>query len=527
MKTKIRSTLLIAGTIIFYLIFFRNLMGLNTVIFSIFIIGSLLYLFPENMKRPQAIAAAVGLLISSAIVVWHSSAMAIFVWVSSLVLLQPMVHYQKLRSMMWASITALIDYVTVFDHLQSINTEGVKNTGKFSRFWNTIKLALIPILVLLVFYFIFKEANPVFDRITTDFFEKINEFLKKYFKIISYVDVLFILWGFISVAWLIIEKRKDYIAEKEEEFQETITRKRAIERKKPSNYLAKGTLKPKLKNEYQIGLMLMISVNALLLFVNIIDINWVWFNFEYEQGFDLSQFVHEGTYLLILSILISIGIMLFFFRKNLNFFHKKKSLQIAAAVWIVQNAVLAISVALRNIHYINNYGLAYKRIGVFFFLALVIFGLISLFFKIQNKKTLFYLLKLNSWALWAGFIIFAVPDWDIIIANNNISQEVKKDTDLKFLMQLDEKAYPVIDQNMDVLEKPGESFYLYRHGYTTFKAAFHSKADKFIKEYEDRNFTEFNFADKKSYEYFKDKYGDKKLSKQHKIYNSIDSVIIN
>jgi hypothetical protein len=249
-------------------------------------------------------------------------------------------------------------------------------------------------------------------------------------------------------------------------------------------------------------------VNALLLVVNIIDIDWVWLNFEYKGEINLTQFVHEGTYLLILSILISMGIILYFFRKNLNFYPKKKNLQIVANIWIIQNAVLAVSVALRNMHYINEYGLAYKRIGVFFFLSLVIFGLISLIIKITQKKSSFYLLKVNSLAVWIGFLLFAVPDWDIIIAKHNISDEVKQETDLKFLMQLDEKAFPLIDKNMQNLENRSSDSYFLRFGYTTFEKAFYSQVNEFLTDYQKRNFVEFNFADKQSYIYFRDKYGN-------------------
>ncbi|MEA2042110.1 MAG: DUF4173 domain-containing protein [Bacteroidota bacterium] len=524
MKSKIRGTLLIAGTIIFYLIFFRNLLGLNTVLFSLFIVGSLAYLFPVRMRRTEALLASAGLLFSSVIVMWHSSSMAVFVWVSSLVLLQPMVHYPKLRSMFWASLTAFIDYITVFDHLQNTETKINPKNNRFNRLWRTTKLALIPIIVLLIFYFIFREANPVFEKLTTNFFNSINEFLEKYFKVISFMDLIFLLWGFITLTWILLDKTKDHIAGKEEKFKETIRRKRPAGKLNKVSYLSKGSLKPRLKNEYRTGLMLMVMVNALLLMVNIIDINWVWFNFEYNEGFDLSQFVHEGTYLLILSILLSMGIMLYFFRKNINFYHKKKNLQTAAGIWIIQNIVLVISVALRNMHYINNFGLAYKRIGVFFFLTLVIFGLVTLFFKIKNNKTLFYLLKLNSWALWAGFILFAIPDWDIIIAKNNIGTEIKKETDLKFLMQLDAKAYPIIDKNIETLAEPGDNFYVYRLGYTTFKYAFYNKVQNFITEYEKRRFTEFNYADKKSYDYLKSKYGKDKKYANPLLPEEVDSI---
>lgn len=512
MQKRIKSILLILGTILFYALFFRQLMGLNAMLFTLFIVGSTAALFPKNFVRPAALAAAFGALFGAGLVLLHSSAMAIFVWVSSLILYIPMVHYAHLRSMHWASVTALVDYFTVFDHLtfDKKSTKTDKNTSRRYRVIQTIKLAVIPIVVLIIFFALFREANPVFRDLADNFFQHINDFIQKYFRNISYLDFLFIFWAFISLAWMLLKKRKDYIAGHEKKFKETIERKRK-KRGTVSSYVVKGNLKPKLKNEYRTGMMLMIMVNLLLLIVNIIDINWVWLNFEHKEGFDLAQFVHEGTYLLILSILLSMAIMLYFFRKNLNFFSKKKNLQIVAYIWIVQNAILAVSVAMRNLHYIEYYGLAYKRIGVFFFLMMVVFGLLSLILKIKDTKSLFYLLKVNSWALWAGFLLFAVPDWDMIIARNNIEHGLKQETDLKFLMQLDEKAFPVIDKNMNQLETSTSDYFVYRLGYTTFRYAFYSRVDEFMNSYEDRSFREFNIADKRSYNYFREKYGEKSV----------------
>ena len=63
-------------------------------------------------------------------------------------------------------------------------------------------------------------------------------------------------------------------------------------------------------------------VNVLLLVVNIIDINWLWIDFNPKSIDNLSQLVHEGTYVLIFSILLSMAIIEYFFRGNINFYKK-------------------------------------------------------------------------------------------------------------------------------------------------------------------------------------------------------------
>jgi hypothetical protein len=73
--------------------------------------------------------------------------------------------------------------------------------------------------------------------------------------------------------------------------------------------------------------------------------------------------------MLILSILLSLGILIYYFRSNQNFYPKNGFLKAAAYLWLVQNAVLSVSVLIRCGYYISEYGLAYKRIGVVIFLA--------------------------------------------------------------------------------------------------------------------------------------------------------------
>ena len=198
-----------------------------------------------------------------------------------------------------------------------------------------------------------------------------------------------------------------------------------------------------MKKEYLSALVLLILINLLVLAANIIDIKFLWFGFEFKEGMNLKQFVHEGTYLLILSILLSMGILLYIFRKNQNFFSKGKLLRKLASVWIAQNLVLAISVGLRNYHYIDQYGLAYKRIGVFVFLMLVLFGLFTFFVKIVKKRSGYYLINRNSWAMYLVLTASSLLSWDTIITKYNV--KYCKELDYEFLVQMSTKALPFFD----------------------------------------------------------------------------------
>ena len=106
----------------------------------------------------------------------------------------------------------------------------------------------------------------------------------------------------------------------------------------------------------------------LLLFFEIRD---VWLGFTWDGGM-LKDFVHQGIWILIISILISMMIALYFFRDNLNFFSKAETFKLMMYVWVGLNVILAISVFVRTFIYIEYFALAYKRIGLLFFLLAVV-----------------------------------------------------------------------------------------------------------------------------------------------------------
>jgi hypothetical protein len=226
-------------------------------------------------------------------------------------------------------------------------------------------------------------------------------------------------------------------------------------------------------------------LNALLLVVNAVDINWIWLGFEPAPGFDLTQFVHEGTYVLIFSILLAAGIMLWFFRRNLNFYQPGLPLlRWGATLWVVQNVVLAISVGLRNYYYIVYTGLAYKRIGVYGFLLLTLFGLGTVLLKIWQRRSAFNLVRLNSWAAYAVILGLAAGNWEIWIAEYNLQAGFPR-LDIGFLLNMPLRVLPVlaareaiIDQVPHLVAEGSDGYY-----YTMDKAKAHELLREKVAEF--------------------------------------------
>ena len=72
--------------------------------------------------------------------------------------------------------------------------------------------------------------------------------------------------------------------------------------------------------------------------------------------------------------------------------------------------------------------------------------------KIKHKKSAFYLLRTNSWATYVMILLLSAVNWDGMIANYNITHWNKAYSDVDFLLNLSDKALPILDQHRAAFE---------------------------------------------------------------------------
>jgi len=99
------------------------------------------------------------------------------------------------------------------------------------------------------------------------------------------------------------------------------------------------------------------------------------------------------------------------------------------------------------------HGLTYKRIGVLVFLILCIIGLTTVYQKVTQRKSLFYLFKTNGLVWYILLIGLTFINWDVLIINYNIKNRNSIDFDLDHTLSLSNRTLAIVDQNKAILYK--------------------------------------------------------------------------
>ena len=411
---------LLISVFLYSFLFYQQDAGINFLIFNFALVALLLYRDPSHIRSPAWLPVAAGALISSVFIFIYSSPLSIITNLLSLMILSARSidpRTSVLTSLFLTICSAGSSMVFIF--IDWINRRKQEVAGVYRRpFHVKLFLILIPFLIAVLFFFFYQTSSPLFLELTKD----IN------------LDFISIGWIFFTIGGLLLmygffhNRRIKGVSDVDVTIPVTLTEERAT-RKTFFNTLMRTD------NEIISGLVLLSMLNILLLIVNALDLNYLWFNGDLPAGMKHKEFVHDGIGTLITSIIIAILIILFYFRGGLNFLREAKWLRILAYIWIVQNAFMICSTAFRNDLYIGESGLSYKKIGVYVYLLLALVGLISTFVKIARLRTNWYLFRVNSMTWYVVLVVACTINWDVIITDFNIRKhDVEKKALEKYLL---------------------------------------------------------------------------------------------
>lgn len=510
MKTNVlRNVSFVISLLLYNYFFWNESLGINLFLFTLLLI---LYLFNKHRSsfsvRNVRITLA-GTIITAIAVVINNSLEAKFAHIFSFFLMVAFIHESKIRSVAYATLHILSSFVIVPLQFIEKNMNASKKIPALYFFIRFIRLSIFPLMIAFVFYVIYSLANPIFSEYSDSLFSGIINAISDFLKNFDLAHVFFITAGIFVLAVIYFRNESAIFLVRDMSMSDKLERKRESRRHRFMNdalELFPSYKMTALKNQRNRGMILFLLVNILLLFENVIDIKWLWFGFELPEGFSLQHYVREGAGLLIVSIFLSMALLLHYFRRNQNFYPKNRLLKILAYAWIFQNVVLCISVLLRNYHYIDFHGLAYKRIGVYVFLALTAFGLYTFYIKIKNIRSAYFLVRVNSLAVYFILVALSCFNWDVNIASYNLAHPNKGEIDVDFYLELSGKSLPVIFNN---LEKVNEQIEAHKHNevrwirsldYDKFVNELNKKRERFIKNCEVHTWLSFNVRDWNAYQ---------------------------
>ena len=485
--------IVLLSSILFTVFFYHLRIGLNLLLFEAFLLISLLILKKTKLNGQLELITFSGTILTAFLVVIYNSSLSITVNLISIFLFSGIILFPQLKNLAFSPLLASHNIFKSQSGFVRLLTEGNTNARAIIKY---LKIIGIPVIIFFLFLLMYKLSNPVLEKYTDSVADVIDQWLTSFFKNINVPLLLTFLLGLIISNYFFLGKANQKIMNLDLQGNDFLNRKK-------NNHVF-GFKKMGLLNEYKTGVFLFAILNLLLLIVNIIDIYWVWFNFEWNGKY-LKQFVHEGTYLLIISILLSMVLTLYFFRGNLNFLKQNKWLIRLSKIWLLQNAILVISVAIRNFWYIQYFALAYKRIGVIFFLIATLFSIYFVFRKIALKKSSYFLFRTNSLTLYVILISMTLFNWDVIIARYNFNHYERSFVHLNFLYTLSDKALPYLDISNDKLKEISEkqeTQFSYRPIYMKPEVYYNHIQNRkvdFISEWPERDILSWNLADQRAY----------------------------
>lgn len=424
MKTKHAVWISLTG--VYSYLFYQENIGFNLMIFTLLLIGGRLLIDRSKLKDRSWLITALGSIIAAFSVAYYGNELAVIANFVSLILLVGMDNNHQ-ASVLTSFVNGGYTLITspVFIVLDALKLK--TSNSKLNSINRIALISIIPLAIVTLFFVLYRSSNAIFKELT----DQIQ------FDWFSFGWLFFTVFGGCLIYGFYKANNIKGLAKFDAYEGYTI---------KPTTHQSVKVLNKEIsiQDEYFSAILLLILLNGLIFFVNLGDFHFLFVSRELPKHVTFASYLHQGVGLLIVSILISIFILLFYFRGQLNFIEKSRKLKNWAVVWVIQNGLMLASVLVKNSMYIDTYGLTYKRIGVCIYVLLTAIGLFTTVLKIKQTKSSYYLIRLNGWSFFGVLILSATIHWDGIIMNEN--QSLKRDVDIHYLLELSDSIIPDLIQ---------------------------------------------------------------------------------
>ena len=405
---------ILVSSLIFTLLFYNEDLGLNWSIFGLLQTALICYFFQDKLTTRLHLVLVITSVLSSFAFAWYGDFSSFLAMALSIIFLQFKTQESNLK-VLQAIPLIFVNGITslgrIFMFSQYIPKRKVNNG--FAK--QLIAYFIIPAVFLGLFLIVYSFGSDHFSSLFTDYDLDIDVWQAFVLTALGFY-ISFNFWNY----WI-----PEFCYEKNELLDNDFKEDAKAENQNSFSFLD-------IDFERRSGKITLFLLNALLL-IFIITYNYEQF-FEVADISKLSSATHERVNAVIFSIVMAVGVILFYFKGGFNFDKKANNLKKLAKIWILLNGVLIISTVIKNSEYVSFYGLTYKRLGVYAFLILAIIGLILSFVKISKQKTNAFLFNQMVWYFYGTILICSFVNWGNLITHYNIS--VGKGTDAYYLTTL-------------------------------------------------------------------------------------------
>jgi hypothetical protein len=485
-----RNVVYILCLVFYSVLFWQEGLGINLLIFSFLSLGYLRITLKINFRKGE-ILILVSLIMGSIGLLFFHSAISIVVFFAAFVC-----YLAYLQAGSYSVLEAFVNsFISLFSLRTSLLPQALFNRSIPKRVYLYLRIAFLPLVVFFVFFSLFMEGNKIFR-------DWAHEAFGSFFGFLDQLDtsyLFFLALGLFILRGLFKQARKPFLKLSKTSFLE-----RGLKKSIPKHF---KTLS--LKKEYLSAVLLFLMLNLLLLVINFIDIKWVWFQFYLPESFSLKEFVHEGVGYLLVSLLFSTSLVFYYFRANLNFYPKSRLLKFLAQLWLLQNAILALSVARRTFYYIGFHGLANRRLAVIVLISIILVCLGLLVYKLATNRNNSFVFRQSSAFVLLFFAMLSLVNWDQRVAHYNIQHGQANEIDVANYLNLSPRVFPYLYDNLDRIayqiekHQENEVRWVNVNSVAEFEERLNLKKEGFIAREKKQSWRSWNYAEAEAFQKLK------------------------
>nr|WP_315148148.1 DUF4173 domain-containing protein [uncultured Flavobacterium sp.] len=407
--------LIFVCSLIFTLLFYNESVGVNLAIFGLVLTGIICYFFQDRFTSRSHLVLVVTSILSCLAFAWYGDFVSFLALAMSVCFLQFKTQETNLKIVQVFPL-AFLNGITSLGRMLMFTQWLPKREIKNDFAKKFIAYFIIPTVFVGLFFIVYAFGSDHFSALFTDYYLDVNFFQLVLISLLGFY-LSFTFWNY----WI-----PDVCYEKNSLLDNEFNDKTTNRNQRTFSFLD-------IDFERRSGEITLVLLNVLIL-VFIVTYNYEQF-FEVVEKSKLSAATHERVNAVIFSIIMAVGVILFYFKGGFNFDAKAKNLKQLSKIWILLNGILILSTIIKNSEYVSFFGLTYKRLGVYAFLILAIIGLFFTFSKITKQKTNAYLFNQMVWYFYGTILLCSYVNWGNLITNYNIS--VNKGVEPMFLSRLD------------------------------------------------------------------------------------------